>query len=134
MTKRKLTLELLPDRFAIVRLQPHSAVPSWAEDGSLVSVTRTMEELSIICPESSVPVDVTAQRDFRCLRVLGPIAFDEIGVLESLAQPLARAQISIFAISTYDTDYLLLPQASLEAGLNALLQAGHMACRSDPTR
>ena len=124
-----LTLELLPDRFAIVRLQPHTAVPTWAQDGSLVSVTRTAEELSIVCPESSVPADVRSERGFRCLRVLGPIAFGEIGILESLAQPLARARVSIFAISTYDTDYLLFAEASLEVALHALSGAGHVVRR-----
>jgi len=127
--QRKLTLDLRPDRFAIARLEPLSRIPAWSQDGSFVSVTRTPQELSIVCAETSVPADVKAQRGFRCLRVLGPIAFAETGVLESLAGPLARAGIGIFAPSTYDTDYLLIRDADLEAGLSALSNAGHAVRR-----
>ena len=126
MTQRNLSLELLPGRFAIARLQRHAQLPGWVQDGPLVSITRTPEELSIICGEVFVPLDVKAQRGLRCLRVLGPIEFSEIGVLESLARPLAGAGLSIFALSTYDTDYVLLAQAELEAGLSALSEAGHV--------
>lgn len=129
MDQRSFTLELLPEKFAIARLEGDSAVPAWAHGGPLVSVTRTSIELSIVCAEASVPVSVKAQRALRCLRVLGPLAFSEIGVLSSIAQPLARAGVSIFALSTYDTDYLLLADSELEAGVDALNQAGHVVRR-----
>ena len=129
MNQRTLTLELLPEPFAVAQLEPKSALPGWAHGGSLVSVTRTHAELSIVCGEASVPLDVKAQRGFRCLRVVGPLDFAETGVLQSLADPLARASISIFAISTYDTDYLLLSDVDLEASLTALSDAGHAVRR-----
>jgi hypothetical protein len=122
---RSLTLELLHETFAVAQLEGDAEVPAWAQGGPLVSVTRTGSELSIVCAEASVPHDVKAQRGFRCLRVFGPLAFAEIGVLESLAYPLANAGISLFALSTYDTDYLLLAEVDLTAGLSALSAAGH---------
>jgi hypothetical protein len=127
--QRRLTLELLPERFAIARLEADSGVPAWVQSGPLVSVTRTAVELSIVCPEASVPQDVKAQRALRCLRVLGPLPFSEIGVLSSIAQPIARAGVSIFALSTYDTDYLLVAHTDLEAGVFALNEAGHVVRR-----
>ena len=122
-------LEVLPERFAIAKLQADSEVPAWVQGGPLVSVTRTPAELSIVCAEASVPLDVNAERALRCLRIVGPLAFSEIGVLSSLTQPLARAGVSIFALSTYDTDYLLLAHAELEASLVALNEAGHVVRR-----
>ena len=120
-----LVLELLPELFAVAQLEPDSPTPSWAEGGPLVSVTRTHTELSIVCAEASVPDDVQAQRGWRGLRVVGPLDFAETGILESLANPLAGAHISIFSLSTYDTDYLLLPAADLEPALRAVSEAGH---------
>lgn len=130
MSPRQLTLDLLPETFAIARLQPGSPVPAWAQGGVFVSVTRTPAEVSIVCAEASVPAEVEARRTFRCLRVLGPIEFGEIGVLEALARPLARAAIGIFALSTYDTDYLLFEHVDLEAALLALTRAGHTVRRT----
>jgi len=123
--QHSLTLELLPGTFAVSRLEPGAPVPAWAESGAVVSITRTPAELSIVCLEAAVPSHVRSQRGFRCLRVAGPLDFAETGILESLAVPLARAGISIFALSTYDTDYLLLPGDNLEGALSALSEAGH---------
>jgi hypothetical protein len=123
--QRRLTLELLHETIAVAQLEADAEVPAWARGGPLVSVTRTWSELSIVCTEASVPEDVKAQRGFRCLRVLGPLDFAEVGVLESLAHPLANAGLSIFTVSTYNTDYLLLAKVDLKAGLSALVAAGH---------
>jgi len=101
----------------------------WAESGPVVSITRTPAELSVVCLEAAVPSHAEAQRGFRCLRVAGPLDFAETGILESLAKPLALAGISIFALSTYDTDYLLLPGDNLEAAVSALSDAGHTVHR-----
>ena len=130
MNQRTLTLDLLPESFAVAQLENDSVLPAWVQGGALVSVTRTETELSIVCAEASVPSDVKAQRGFRCLRVLGPLDFAETGILESLTGPLSRVGISIFAVSTYDTDYLLLAEVELEAGLSALSEAGHTIRRS----
>jgi uncharacterized protein len=131
MTTKSLTLHLLPQRLAIARLDPHAVVPAWAQAGALVSLTRTPTELSIVCEAELVPSEVRAERGYRCLRVLGPLAFSEVGVLASLAGPLARAGISIFVLSTYDTDYLLLRERELEAALACIAAAGHRVLHAE---
>lgn len=125
MDHQVLALELLPQPFAVARLAPASPVPDWARSGDLVCLTRTPAELSIVCDDVAVPLGVQVQRGFRCLRVAGPLPFDETGILESLARPLAQAGIAIFCISTYDTDYVLTPAAHLEGAVAALTAAGH---------
>lgn len=97
----------------------------WTQGHEFFSITRTPEELSVVVPQEHVPESITCQRDFRALQVAGPLAFDQVGVLASLATPLADAGISIFAISTYDTDYILVRQADLLRALEALRAAGH---------
>ena len=101
-----------------------SAPPEWA-GGELCSITSTPDELSVVCPEAAVPEGVRRQGGWRCLRVRGPLAFEETGVLAALAAPLARAAVPLFALSTFDTDYLLVPGDELEKALNALGAAGH---------
>lgn len=133
---RQLELALLPRRYAIFRLPAHEE-PSLdllkLRDGAaFVSITRTHEELSGVCEESSLPVNVAAQRGRRLLGVKGPLDFALTGILASLAGPLAEAGVSIFSISTYDTDYLLLAEHDLERGIAALERAGHTVHRSQP--
>lgn len=125
-----MELHLLPGGFAVARLDPKAEIPAWARRGDLTSITWTRDELSVLCLEAGVPSDVQAQRGFRCLRVAGPLAFNEVGVLQSLAAPLAEAGVSIFVLSTYDTDYLLLPAEDLEVGVAALSEAGHSVAGS----
>ena len=127
-------LELLPGTFAIARLAPDAEVPPWASEGAIASVIRTDAECSIVCAESAVPKTITAERGFKGLRVRGPLPFDAVGVLASLVAPLAEAGISILSLSTYDTDYLLVPSDRLEDALGVLRAAGHTrdAWRSGP--
>ncbi len=99
-------------------------MPGWAA-GELCSITRTAEELSVVCPEEAVPEAVRRQGGWRCLEVRGPLAFELTGVLASLASPLAEAGVPIFALSTFDTDYLLVPGDQLETAFGALGAAGH---------
>jgi hypothetical protein len=120
----QLRLTVLQERLAVCRLPPAAAVPAWAT-GTLTSVTRTPEELSVVCPEDVVPEAITAERGWRCLRVAGPLDFALTGVLAALSQPLAGAGVPIFAISTYDTDYLLVKENRLTAAAAALERAGH---------
>jgi hypothetical protein len=98
---RKLELSLLPGRFAISRLAAGSPIPEWATQGSFFSVTRTGDELSVVTELSFVPVGVQSQAGWRVLKVHGPFVLSEIGVLASLAAPLAEAKISLFAVSTF---------------------------------
>jgi len=117
-------LRLLSDRLAICRLDPANPAPSWPS-GSFVSITRTATELSIVCAESAIPEGVTASTGWRALQVEGVLDFSLTGVLSSLAQPLAAAGISIFSVSTYDTDTILVRDADRAKAVDALAAAGH---------
>jgi hypothetical protein len=99
-------------------------VPEWAR-GELVSVTRTREELSVVCADAEVAA--SCERGFRALAVAGPLDLELVGVLASLLEPLADAAIPVLALGTYDTDYLLVRADDLDAALAALRAAGHRA-------
>lgn len=120
-----LTLTTLSERLAVCRLDPSSKIPSWATIAALFSVTRTTDELSIVCPEESVPADVKCERGWRVLKLEGPFEFSMVGVLSSVAAPLADAGVSIFAVSTYDTDYVLVKETLFELAATALRDLGH---------
>ncbi len=122
-----MKLLLLPDRFTICRLEPDAAVPDWADSSSvgLRSITRTADELSIVCDEKDVPEGVKCESGWRAMRVAGTLDFSLSGVLASLATPLADAGVSIFAISTFDTDYLLVRDDDVGRAAGALQAAGH---------
>lgn len=107
-------------------------MPDWASGSEFYSVTRTAEELSVVCEEGDVPPGVTCERGWRAIKVLGPLDFSLTGVLESLARPLAEAEISLFALSTYDTDYLLIRASRLEEALRILSGSGHVV--QEPTQ
>ncbi len=119
------TLHLLPGRYAICRLDPAAPVPTWAEGGAIHSVTRTPDELSVICDDARVPAGTLCERGWRGIQVEGPFDFETIGVMASLAAPLAEAGVPILCISTYDTDYLLVREAHLGRAAEALAGAGH---------
>jgi hypothetical protein len=122
---RPLDLTILPDGFSICRLGPGEAVPGWAGRGALSSVTRTARELSIVCADAVAPPGAASQRGWRALAVEGTLDFALTGILLSLARPLAEAGVPIFAISTHDTDVVLVPGPRLSAAVEALTAAGH---------
>ncbi len=126
-----LTLYLLAETFGICRLERSAAIPAWALEAPWMSITRTSDELSVVCPESSIPDAVQAERGWRALRVAGVLDFSLIGVLASLTAPLAQAGVSVFAVSTYDTDYLLIRAADLSRAMAALRQAGHQVMEEE---
>ena len=101
-------------------------IPDWLSRRPFWSVTRTGEELSIVLPEENVPGDWKAEKGWCCLKVHGPLDFSLTGILASLATPLAEAGISIFAISTYDTDYVLVRDKDLARAKNVLAECGHV--------
>ncbi|TMD85908.1 MAG: ACT domain-containing protein, partial [Chloroflexi bacterium] len=107
---KKLSLSLLPHTYAVCQFHPDKHIPYWALMGDFVSLTRTNEELSIACQEDNVPDDIEAERGWRCLQVQGAFDFSAAGVHASLAIPLAEADISVLAIATYATDYLLIKE------------------------
>jgi hypothetical protein len=121
-----MLLTLIDARLAVCRLEAASRVPAWVERaGDFVSITRTSDELSIVCDTDVVPGGVPMEGPWRAFRVQGPLVMTLIGVVASLANPLADAGISIFAISTYDTDYVLVHEPDLDAAIEALVGAGH---------
>jgi uncharacterized protein len=122
---KSLTLALLPDRLAVCRLPPDAALPSEPPGGPLWSVTRTPHELSLVLAEDAVQDGWKAERGWRCLAVEGPLDFSLTGIMASLATPLAEARISLFAVSTYDTDYVLVREENLKRAIEALRGIGH---------
>lgn len=118
-----LTLERLPNTLAVCRLQPDAAIPDWA-GGPFVSITRTAEELSIVCSQDAVPDGITAERDWRALRVAGTLDFALVGIIARLSEVLAAAEVSLFIVSTYDTDYVLVKAAVLAKAEAALTATG----------
>ena len=120
-----LDLVIVPCTFAVCRLRADLSIPGWATAGGVSSITRTSDELSVFCEESLVPEGVTCERQWRCFRVAGTMPFSMVGVLASLVQPLAEAKVSVFALSTFDTDYLLVKREHFERALGVLLEAGH---------
>ena len=129
MGQRPLSLEIVPGNYAVCRLDASDPLPAWIGSSPFVSVTRTEAELSIVCPEGAVPGGVRSEPGWRCLRVVGPLGFGMTGLLASLAVPLASSGVSIFVVSTYDTDYLMLQERDLDRAVDALARAGHTVVR-----
>lgn len=125
MKNRALKFSLIAGSFAVCRMAADAAIPEWALRGSFQCVTRTADELSIVCPAENVPAGIEANGPWSCFKIAGPIPFEEVGVLASLVAPLAARGISIFAISTFDTDYVLVKQEFAERATQALQEAGH---------
>lgn len=121
-----LTLRVVPGAYAVCRLAPDAALPAWAAHlTGFSSVTRTADELSVICAESVVPDSIRAEHGWALLQFAGPFDFGVVGVLASVTQPLAAAQISLLAVGTFDTDYVLVKHGSLPAVRQTLTAAGH---------
>ena len=120
-----LTLTLLEERLAVCRLDDAAEVPRWATEASLFSVTRTADELSVVCPERFVPDGVRCEKGWRVFKLEGPFEFSEVGILSAVAAPLAEAGVGIFAVSTFDTDYVLVKEERLDLAAAALRGRGH---------
>ena len=118
----RLTRDVLAGQLAVVRLPAGTALPAWFGQaiGPLVSVTRTNAETSLICDAAVVPSDAQAERGWRAIKVRGPLAFSLTGILAGILAPLAAAGISVFALSTYDTDYILVRATDLPDAVDAL--------------
>jgi uncharacterized protein len=123
--RQKLKFRWLPGAFAIVRLAADVSVPEWATKGEFTSITRTADELSVVCPTQSLPSDVSSPHRWNCLRLEGPFPFSQTGILLSFIEPLSSGGIPIFAISTYDTDYVLIQEEFAGMALEVLRAAGH---------
>jgi len=129
-TGRPLALSVLPGSYAVCRLPAGDEPPGWATirqagTESFLSITRTSDELSIVCRQELVPGGSRSEPGWRCLKVQGPFAFTEVGIVASIASALAREGISLFVVSTYDTDYLLVKAGTLDSAVMALSREGH---------
>lgn len=120
-----MQLYALDELYAVVRLEPDAPLPDWAVRGHFRSVTRSDTEMSIVCREEDVPPNASAERGWVCLQVAGPLDFSLTGVVASLVAPLAEAEIPLFLISTFETDYLLVRERDHHAAVEALALAGH---------
>lgn len=129
MKQKKLTLSVLKGIFGILRLEKGSEVPEWIYESNFFSITRTPEELSIVCQESSIPLNIPAgiltERDWSCLKVEGSLDFGLTGILAGISSILAENGVSIFAVSTYDTDYILVRETDLVRAVRALIEGGY---------
>jgi hypothetical protein len=123
--QHQLALHLLPQKFSVCRMAPGAALPQWATRGAMFSITRTAHELSVVCESKFVPGNVKSEKGWRCLELQGPFPFEMTGVLASVLEPLAAATISIFALSTFDTDCVMVKEKSLGNALKVLRAAGH---------
>jgi uncharacterized protein len=123
--REALRISLLEGQLSVCRLDGASEVPGWASQGGFFSVTRSSEELSVVCPDGVVPEGVRSNGGWRALKLAGPFEFSEVGVLLSVAAPLAEAGVGIFAVSTFDTDYVLVKEEHLESAVAALRGRGH---------
>lgn len=124
-----LVLRLLPGAVAVVQLAPDGPLPAWFSDpsgdvGSLRALVRTARELTLYLPEDHLPPEVDARRGFRVMELEGPLPFDAVGVLRGLLDPLARNGVPILALSTHNTDLLLIHQEDLARALSSLREAG----------
>jgi uncharacterized protein len=124
-TDHRLKFRQLKGPYAIVRLAHDAPVPPWATNGDFTSITRTRDELSIVCPTENLPADIHSPHRWICLKLEGPFPFELTGVLLSFIQPLSSTGIPIFAISTYDTDYVLIQEEFAGHALDILQQVGH---------
>ncbi|MDD3245477.1 MAG: ACT domain-containing protein [Methanosarcina sp.] len=129
MKQNKLTLSILKGIFGIYRLETGSEIPAWMYGSSFISITRTPEELSVVCQESGIPANIPAgtqaERGWNCLKVEGPLDFGLTGILAGISKALDDNGVSIFAVSTYDTDYILVREKDLECACKALKEAGY---------
>lgn len=120
-----MKITLLPQVFGICHLNQDQSIPSWALSSSFFSITRTNEELSIICRQNSIPEGIVKNTSWRCLKIEGPLDFSAVGILNSITQPLAKKGISILSVSTYETDYFLVREEQLQETLKILVNEGH---------
>ncbi|KAJ53035.1 hypothetical protein BD780_000409 [Clostridium tetanomorphum] len=120
MSEKILTIKLLKEKFGVCRLNKEDLIPDWVKNGDFFSITKTLDELSFVCLESSIPNDIKSEKDWRILKIEGPLDFSLIGILSSISTILANKRISIFAISTYDTDYILIKNKDINTAVDAL--------------
>jgi hypothetical protein len=121
----KLKFSVIPGTFAVSRLPSTAPIPQWIQSSPFICMTRSADELSIVSLAASVPEEIQSERGWTCLKLLGPFPFQLTGILASFIEPCARSGIPIFAMSTFDTDYVLVKDEDKDRTLATLLAAGH---------
>lgn len=121
----RVTLKRLAGSYAISRLGPDAPLPHWADGEGFVSISRTDEELSIVCRAVRVPLEVRQDKGWTCYKFVGPFAFDETGIVSSVIGPLSGNRIGIFVVSTFDGDHLLIKEDDVPRAEAILRSAGH---------
>ncbi len=125
MPQKILTMKLLKEKFAVCRLDSSQSIPEWIKNSEFYSITKTEDELSVVCDQNNVPSNIKCEKDWRILKVEGPLDFSLIGILAAISKILAEQGISIFAVSTYDTDYILVKQKDTANAVKALVEKGY---------
>ncbi len=125
MVDPERSLSLMEGTFTICRLDKNASIPSWAYTEEFFSITRTPDELSIVCPQTCVPEGTDCETGWRCLKVESPFEFDLTGAMSSVATPLVEADIGLFVVATQDSDYLMVKEPDLERTVLVLSRAGH---------
>jgi hypothetical protein len=125
MSEKILTMKLLKEKYGVCRFDNIDIIPEWAKLGDFFSITKTEEELSIVCNEDNIPQHIKCEKHWRILKVQGPLDFSLIGILASISNILAEKEISIFAISTYDTDYILVKEKDVDKAVAALVSENY---------
>ncbi len=132
--ERLYKLQEFPERLAVVRLAPGSEIPAWAESSSIFSVTATATETSVVCAGRNVPTKAVAQKPMTAFAVQGPLDLALVGVLAELLAPLAEANVSVFTLSTFDTDWILVPTKDAERAAEAWRRRGHTVAPAVPVK
>ena len=122
MVEKILTIKLLKEKYGVCKLDKTELLPEWAKNSNFFSITRTSDELSVVCSEDNIPNDIKCEKDWRVLKIEGPLDFSLIGILSSISTILAQKGISIFAISTYDTDYILVQNKNINTAIDSLIK------------
>ncbi|NMF06829.1 ACT domain-containing protein [Clostridium beijerinckii] len=122
MSEKILTIRLLEEKYGVCRLNNNESIPGWIKNSDFLSITKTFDELSIVCLEKDIPNEVKCEKEWRILKVEGQLDFSLVGILSSISTILAKSGISIFAISTYDTDYILVKEKDVDNAMKALIK------------
>ena len=122
MVDNILTMKLLKEKYGVCRLDKNELIPKWAQNSDFFSITKTCDELSIVCIQDDIPNNILCEKDWRILKIEGPLDFSLIGILASISTILAQNEISVFAISTYDTDYILVKNKDLSNAIQSLIK------------
>ena len=131
MDLKKRSLKILPERMAVCRFEPTAPLPEWMGEVGFYSLTRTEAELTLVCPETRLEPGTTSETGWRCFKVQGLLDFSEIGIIFSLTRPLAENGVSVFVISTFDTDYFMVKEKDLAKAIDALTAEGHEVLHQD---